>query len=455
MTVFRGVLTVLLALFVSAAATAEEFNVEQAEQSLVRVFAPIDDDRMSSGTGFIVSEDGFILTNHHVIAGGRSLHVFLVSEDEIFDAELIGYSVDQDIALLKVEVEDLTPVTTSTAERIRGSDVFALGYPGAADRLGSVDVVRQPPTLSRGIFSSEKTAPWDPRRPGVTVQMLQHGAAVTEGNSGGPLYDTCGRVIGINTQRARREGVYFASAIEESGQLLTRHSVSFLETDKSCAIGGGEQSALFSSVAGLSTTPIFVVVGVAAITVLTAFLVLSRRRTAPAPIPAGAGGGAALGAGRRAQRGGAVPPSSGPKPSAGGNAQQATPVPRRRSSGPVRKMTKAVIAAGSGRVGAKLTGFDRDGNAVNLKLRIAGLQSPYGLVLGRDSDLCELLLSDPEISRRHVRIFKVDDSLFAEDLGSTNGSRAGHQSLTPFEALPIDYGDTLEVAGISLKIGRA
>ncbi len=142
-----------------------------------------------AGSGVIISEDGLVLTNAHVIAGSTRLQVTL-SDGRVFDAELVGSSPDDDIALIRLEgAQGLVPAELGSSDDAEvGDEVVAIGN---ALNLGG------PPSVTRGIVSAKDRVI---EAPTVTLRgLLQTDAAINPGNSGGPLLDVGGRVIGVNT----------------------------------------------------------------------------------------------------------------------------------------------------------------------------------------------------------------------------------------------------------------
>jgi serine protease Do len=138
----------------------------------------------SQGSGFIISGDGFVVTNNHVIAGAEMVEVVL-DDGRRFDAEIVGADPATDIALLDIEGEDLPSVAWGASEALSIGDwVVAIGNPFG---LGG--------TVTAGIVSARSrdinAGPYD--------DFIQTDAAINSGNSGGPLFDTSGDVIGVNT----------------------------------------------------------------------------------------------------------------------------------------------------------------------------------------------------------------------------------------------------------------
>ncbi len=145
----------------------------------------------SVGTGVIFSEDGYILTNCHVIAGCSGCDVWVTDAHgvvEEHEAMVVGYDEDADLAVLKIEAEDLPAAEFGVSDDLQvGDPVYAIGNP-----LG----VELRNTLTNGIVSAINR---DVDVDGVIMTLLQTTAALNSGNSGGPLINQYGQVIGINT----------------------------------------------------------------------------------------------------------------------------------------------------------------------------------------------------------------------------------------------------------------
>ena len=147
-------------------------------------------EKASIGTGVILTEDGYIVTNAHVIADGQSVLVALADARQ-YEAELVGFDSAEDLAVLKaVDAEDLpTAVLGDSDECWVGDTVYAIGNPLGVELRG---------TLTQGIISAiDRRVTMD----GKAMTMLQTTAALNNGNSGGPLINEYGQVIGINTMK--------------------------------------------------------------------------------------------------------------------------------------------------------------------------------------------------------------------------------------------------------------
>jgi putative serine protease PepD len=143
----------------------------------------------SIGSGLILTSDGEIVTNAHVVGDNKTVHVRLTGESEPRDAAVIASDVSRDLALLRLDTTGLSPATFAAPDDIHlGDEVMAIGY--ALDLDGD-------PTVTLGIVSSlDRTLETET---GSLKGLIQTDAAVSSGNSGGPLIDALGHVVGLTT----------------------------------------------------------------------------------------------------------------------------------------------------------------------------------------------------------------------------------------------------------------
>jgi S1-C subfamily serine protease len=170
----------------------------------------------ATGSGFVVDNDGYILTNEHVVAGASKVSVSF-NDNKVEPAKVVGSDPSNDLALLKVDPDGvkLKPLPLGSAKGTKvGDPVIAIGNPFGYDR-----------TLTTGVISARQRKIIAPD--GFTISdVLQTDAAINPGNSGGPLLDAAGRVIGINSQIATAGtnngsiGIGFAIPIDTAKQLL-------------------------------------------------------------------------------------------------------------------------------------------------------------------------------------------------------------------------------------------
>ncbi len=155
--------------------------------------APIEREAQSLGSGFIISKDGYVMTNNHVVKDADEIIVRLSDRREL-KAEVIGLDPRSDIALLKIEADDLPVADIGESEVLKvGEWVMAIGSPFGFDRSATV-----------GIVSAKGRAL--PRE--NYVPFIQTDVAINPGNSGGPLFNLDGKVVGVNSQIYSRTGGY-------------------------------------------------------------------------------------------------------------------------------------------------------------------------------------------------------------------------------------------------------
>ena len=143
----------------------------------------------STGTGLVISADGYLVTNCHVIDGAKSITVQL-TDRRVFPAVVVGKDAASDLAVLYVEAEDLTAAEFGNSDALRvGDSVCAIGDPLGVELRG---------TMTDGIVSAINR---DISTNGRTMTLIQTNAALNSGNSGGPLINCFGQVIGINTMK--------------------------------------------------------------------------------------------------------------------------------------------------------------------------------------------------------------------------------------------------------------
>lgn len=162
----------------------------------------------SAGSGFVLTKDGFIVTNYHVVKNADTVKVTMYNGDE-YDAKYVGGDEDYDIAVIKVEAADLQPVTLGDSDKLNvGDHVLAVGNP-----LGELTF-----SMSGGMVSSVNRAI---NVSGTPFNMIQTDASINPGNSGGPMFNEYGEVVGIvsakysSTGNEAVEGLGFAIPIND------------------------------------------------------------------------------------------------------------------------------------------------------------------------------------------------------------------------------------------------
>jgi putative serine protease PepD len=145
----------------------------------------------SLGSGFIASADGYVITNDHVVAGGTGPATVILSDSTTVKAAIIGHDAESDIAVLKIDRAGLRPIQFGDSDAVAvGDPVLAIGSPLALNNTVTFGIVS---AVDRPIEAAE------PGGPTRYYAAIQTDAAINHGNSGGPLVDAGGRVIGVNS----------------------------------------------------------------------------------------------------------------------------------------------------------------------------------------------------------------------------------------------------------------
>ncbi len=168
----------------------------------------------ATGSGFVIDDDGHVMTNAHVVDGAEQIEVTLGDDEESYEAELVGQDVSTDIAILKVDApaDELEPLPLGDSGALDvGDPVVAIGNPFGLDRTVTAGIVS---ALQRQISAPD----------GFTISnVIQTDAPINPGNSGGPLLDASGEVIGVNSQIESNSqgnvGIGFAVPIDTAREI--------------------------------------------------------------------------------------------------------------------------------------------------------------------------------------------------------------------------------------------
>ena len=166
----------------------------------------------ASGSGFILTNDGYIVTNYHVIEGAESIQV-TTYDNSAYEAKLIGYDESSDVAVLKTDAKGLTPVTLGDSDNMNvGDSVVAIGNPLGELTFsltsGSVSALNRKITISN-----------------TAMNLIQTDCAINSGNSGGALFNSHGEVIGITNAKYSSSGNSSGASIDNIGFAIPMNSV--------------------------------------------------------------------------------------------------------------------------------------------------------------------------------------------------------------------------------------
>jgi len=410
-------LVVLLTFLAIPLTGLAELDFDQLDKSVVRVITVKAGDTFGSGTGFVINNGPNVVTNYHVIEGGQRVLVAdgSTNEEDLKEAIIKWSSEERDLAVL--QVPGLLPrpaLSLSSAEPNKGSQVYAIGFPGAADLL--TDEVSTESSVTTGSISRLIDAAWEQNSP--LFRVVQHSSEINSGNSGGPLVNACGQVVGINTIKTSLaasirsgeiiSGVFFASHASSLIEALTAQNIPFQNVNQRCTASDSAMVAYL----GIA----LIVVGIAMLVVVFS---LTRPRQFIQAIETYS---------RRLRNSVKVTPSQKTKPS-----------------------TSSQETGGQW----LLSGTDQAGNNIRLTVTEAELQNvSLGLTIGRSAKLSELVIKDDSISRRHARLNYTDNHLSIEDLDSLNATKVDGVALTPFIPKRLTSGTTLSLGQLNLSLTR-
>lgn len=426
-----GMLALALALLAVRPVYANE-AIEKVKSSTVRVLCEEGSDYYASGSGFVLEDGKYVVTNHHVIASGGRCYIYLEG-DQMVDARVVWFSEIKDMAVLKISPPlDKASVVLAAGETVSDADtVYALGFPADADiHSSTLSTVK----ITKGIISSTSVNEY-------SIKLWQTDAAINHGNSGGPLTNEQGEVIGINYLKSTGqdvEGIGYAIQIDELTPELDKLGIDYdLVTDSSGPADSSSSSSSNSSSSSSTSDDsgnvkvkispaalIFIIFGVLAGGVLVIVLVARSSKK------------------KKKSRGGAAAYQA-PQP------YQAPVYPAPQPAYP--EFPAAAAAFNYGADFDAATALDPQGPGHNQPAPaspaqlpgrpvIVGINGEYAgsdlelsgewIRLGRDPASCQLVFDAKSsvVSRRHCMI-KYDQGrqvFLLQDLGSSNGTYLGN-----------------------------
>lgn len=487
----RGALAALaLGAAQAAPAPAFAFDVKRADASVVRVLAVVVKEQGGrlqpitggTGTGFVIDRE-HVATNYHVVhieeqvakvEGGKEyIAVREPGSKQNVRATVIWKSKELDLAVLKVPGLRRDPLVLSSAAPIdyppKGAKVFALGYPGISDQALQSEEGFVTSTLTTGVVGKTVRAGVG----GSTRPVIQHDAAINTGNSGGPLFDNCNVVVGVNTFVALSrlqvmeddKGQRIATGATSAGISLSPHVGNLISAAQSVPalkglnlrLSGASDCADES--AGVPAW-LYGAMGVFALMAMTGMIVaFTRRREVVRVVESYSAWvrrkGVTPGAPRTSGvKPAAVPPPAGVQTSTP-TASTTMPTPRGRMDVRTEPGTIATPAAGDW----VLSGFDTQGNTLRVAIAQADLDKAMsgpekGVILGRSSSLSDKILNDPSVSRRHAKIARGDSALVLEDLNSAYGTKVNDETVPAFQKHPLAAGDKVTMGAITLDLSQ-
>ena len=197
------------------------------DKDIFRVIVPITVETISTGTGFLINKDGYVITNNHVIKEGHNVFKLRNKYDEYSNITLIKTYPKHDITILKIDnyTKGSFLKIQQPSTIIKGEKVFSLGFPGAGDILGGLTFNA---SLNGGLISKIDRATQGSFPLGY--KLIQMDAVINKGNSGGPLINKNGAVVGINTlghSSANVQGMFWAIHAEELIKILKENNIKY------------------------------------------------------------------------------------------------------------------------------------------------------------------------------------------------------------------------------------
>jgi hypothetical protein len=407
-------------LAVTAASAIEPTTVaKRIEPSMVRILVT-GPGPFAAGSGFVVSAQGHVATTYHIVRP----HLELGWELSVIESNappetrrpvtVVASYPGEDLAILKVDGLDRPPARLSEADAespTKGTTIFALGFPGAGGRLGADSANSFTAGMANRLFVGAWT------KDGPRIRIIQHSAATNPGNSGGPVVDPCGQVVGVNTEREIAmvvapgglpivvdviQGVFFASHVSVLIEKLKELNIPYDGSRRVCRVILGVPSTNFAWYA--------LAAALAAILLVALFVRYYRRPVTHVLL---------LGHGIRPTL-------------------LRLPWRRRRDRAPWR-----------------LSYDDETGAPVEILITPDDLRrAPRGLVIGRDPS-CDRRLAVDGIAGRHARLVSMGDRLGVSDLGSGAGTAVNEHPVDSRSGpAPLDPGARLRLGNVTLKVDR-
>lgn len=477
------------------APTAFAFDVKRADASVMRVLALVVKEQGGrlqpvaggTGTGFVIDRH-YVATNYHVVhiddqlakvEGGKEfIAVREPGSKQNLVAQVIWKSKELDLAVLRVPELNRDPLVLSSAGATdyppKGAKVYALGYPGISDQALQSEEGFVTSTLTSGVVGKTVRA-----GVGGTVRpVIQHDAAINTGNSGGPLFDNCNVVVGVNTFVALSrlqvmeddKGQRIATGATSSGISLSPHIGNLVTAAQTVPALRGIKLQLNSSSdcadesAGIPGW-LYGAFGVFALMAMTGMVVaFTRRREVVRVVESysawvrrkGVQPGAARTSGVKPAAAPASVPRAAPPMQTTEPTATAMPAPRGRMDAKGDSSAAAPPAAGDW----VLSGFDTQGNTLRVAFSRADLDKAMagaekGIILGRSSSLSDKVVNDASVSRRHAKIARAEDeALTIQDLNSAYGTKVNDEAVTAFQSRPLAAGDKVTMGAITLDLSQ-
>lgn len=427
------------ALAPAGAADTPEIVLKKKENSVVRIINiytnALGKEEEVLGSGFFINREGCIVTNYHVVElppGGRLTALVVMYKYDgkavLSRADVIEEDKDRDMAVLRIEkAKGYEPLYIEPDKCSSGQMVYSLGFPAQLDRMQDAKAMvnrlisllsKQKRTvefaltddidqflrlsLYQGTIGRLVNKPWKNDLRKRELEILEHNAIISPGHSGGPLVDSDGNVVGINTANVLNPNEDEKAASASPYQLASsaRELLIFLKNER----------MIFSEAQGTlsSQTKMYIYLGggmilLALLGMLAYFSLKSSKKSPQSSLERRGGGGQSTKVWNPPPAASVAPspapvPVSSPRPAPG------------RASAPGSGSSTPIV----------LKGKLEDGKECQLTFSIAMIEAKGKLVIGRKSDQCDLVIPDSSVSRVHAELLVRDGSIYLQDMGASS-----------------------------------
>jgi len=362
---------------------------EMAEHATFRIIVPLGSNKISTGTGFVINAKGYIITNNHVVRGNKGIFLVKNKFDTYKKVDLIKTYPKNDIAILKINGYKGTFLKLQKPSTIKkGLNIYPLGFPGGADMLEGLSFNA---TVNAGIISKIDIVTEGNFPP--NYKFIQIDAAINHGNSGGPLLSRNGTVVGINTLgRSGVQGIFWSIHVEELIKLLDENHINYVVDDSNI----GEVNNM---------KKIWIVLALFFILMIGLLIFISKKKNVKAEI----------------------------------------------DEREISRLVKDKIKK-HGDVNVDIDdNHDVEDKTRMMKISLIPTNSSFPtitnekkqeLLVGR-SQLCDIVIDNSSVSKKHLNLVLRGSKVEVEDLGSTNGTYIDGKKLTPHKTYILHKGEKL------------
>lgn len=402
---------IILTMIIGSFLLSDAVKVQEiAEKNTYRVVVPLPDGiHIASGTSFFINEEGYLITNDHVVE--ENVNKFMVKNkfEEYLDVVLIKRYPKRDIAILKVNnYTKKTFLKLQNPSNIKkGLDIYALGFPGGADLLEGISFNA---SLSGGLIS--KIDVTSAGNYPENYKFIQIDAVINHGNSGGPLLSRKATVLGINTLgRNNTQGIFWSIHVEELIKTLDENNIKYhLSSDD---IGDIDTSDMQENISDVQSNSKLIFIAIAIIVTVLVLIMYLVKKNHSSSVKSGELSKLIRDKMRKyKEREDVLPTPPSPQPT------------------PVRKKTISILES--------LV-------PENPSLPIISLESKKSITLGRSNE-CDISINDTEISKKHLRITLIGALVEIEDLSSANGTYIDGKKLDAHKKIILKKDERLLIA---------